>query len=182
MPFRFVVTTWYVAIVTGRISLRAPEYSPISCSVRLVRRISSSRHCRAATVFVTRISVVVCDLRHRRGADQRLAGAAGQDDDAGAAVPEALDRLGLVGPQRPALLVQLDRVLLAVDVAGEVLGRPAELEQHLLEVARARWGGRRRSSRVVPGADQRHHLLAPQHLLQHRDVERAQHQAVRRGA
>src|SRR4028118_1132908 len=50
--------TWYVAIVTGRISLREPEYSPISSSVRLVRLSSSSRHCRALTVFVTRISVV----------------------------------------------------------------------------------------------------------------------------
>ena len=41
----------------------------------------------------------------------------------------------LVGPQRPAVLVEVDRVRLAVDVAGEVLGRPAELEQLLLEVA-----------------------------------------------
>ena len=30
---------------------------------------------------------------------------------------------------------RLDRVRLAVDVAGQVLGRPAELEQHLLQVA-----------------------------------------------
>ena len=39
--------------------MRAPEYSPISSSVRLVRAMSSSRHCRALTVFVTRMSVVV---------------------------------------------------------------------------------------------------------------------------
>ena len=45
-------------MVTGRISLRVPEYSPISSSVRDVRRTSSSFHCRAATVLVTRISVV----------------------------------------------------------------------------------------------------------------------------
>ncbi len=45
-------------MVTGRISLRAPEYSPISSSVRVVRRSSSSRHCRADTVLVTRMSVV----------------------------------------------------------------------------------------------------------------------------
>jgi hypothetical protein len=45
-------------MVTGRISLRAPEYSPISFSVKEVRRSSSSFHCRAATVFVTRMSVV----------------------------------------------------------------------------------------------------------------------------
>ena len=48
-------------MVTGRISLRAPEYSPISSSVSDVRAISSSRHCRALTVFVTRIRVVVPD-------------------------------------------------------------------------------------------------------------------------
>jgi len=46
-------------MVTGRISLRAPEYSPISSSVRVVRRSSSSRHWRAATVLVTRIRVVL---------------------------------------------------------------------------------------------------------------------------
>ena len=49
-------------MVTGRISLRSPEYSPISSSVRLVRRMSSSRHWRPATVLVTRISVVVFDF------------------------------------------------------------------------------------------------------------------------
>jgi hypothetical protein len=45
-------------MVTGRTSLRAPEYSPISSWVNVVRLSSSCRHCRAATVFVTRISVV----------------------------------------------------------------------------------------------------------------------------
>ena len=45
-------------MVTGRISLRVPEYSPISFSVNEVRRSSSSFHCRAATVLVTRMSVV----------------------------------------------------------------------------------------------------------------------------
>ena len=50
--------TWYVAMVTGRTSLTAPEYSPISSAVNDVRRISSSFHCRAETVLVTRISVV----------------------------------------------------------------------------------------------------------------------------
>ena len=45
-------------MVTGRISLTEPEYSPISSSVSDVRRISSSFHCRAETVLVTRISVV----------------------------------------------------------------------------------------------------------------------------
>ena len=57
-PPRLVVITWYVAMVTGRICLRAPEYSPISSAVSVVFLISSSRHCRAATVLVTRINVV----------------------------------------------------------------------------------------------------------------------------
>ena len=74
-------------------------------------------------------------LGHRPGPDERLAGAAGQHDDARAAVPEAVDRLLLVGPQRPAARVEVDGVRLAVDVAGLVLGRPADLEQLLLEVA-----------------------------------------------
>ena len=45
-------------MVTGLISLRSPEYSPISSSVSVVRRSSSRRHCRPLTVLVTRISVV----------------------------------------------------------------------------------------------------------------------------
>ena len=78
---------------------------------------------------------------HGARADQRLARPAGQDDDARAAVPEAVDGLGLVRPQVPrgravrALAVQVDGVGLAVDVAGEVLRGPAELEQDLLDVA-----------------------------------------------
>ncbi len=47
-------------MVTGRTSLRAPLYSPISSSVSVVRRTSSDFHCRAATVLVTRIRVVAC--------------------------------------------------------------------------------------------------------------------------
>src|ERR687883_138679 len=101
-PLRRVVRTWYVAIVTGRISLRSPEYSPISSSVSEVRATSSRFHCRPATVFVTRINVVA---------------------------------FAVAGAQAPPLLVQLDLVRLAVDVAGQVLGRPAELEQPLLEPA-----------------------------------------------
>ena len=49
-------------MVTGRISLRSPEYSPISSSVSDVRAISSRFHCRAATMLVTRISVVALAL------------------------------------------------------------------------------------------------------------------------
>ena len=46
-------------MVTGLTSFTWPEYSPISSAVRLVRFSSSSRHWRADTVFVTRMSVVV---------------------------------------------------------------------------------------------------------------------------
>ncbi len=45
-------------MVTGRISLRVPEYSPISSSVSEVRRSSSVFHWCTDTVFVTRMSVV----------------------------------------------------------------------------------------------------------------------------
>ena len=45
--------------MTGRTSLREPEYSPISSSVRVVKRMSSSFHWRAETALVTRMSVVV---------------------------------------------------------------------------------------------------------------------------
>ena len=121
-------------MVTGRISLRVPEYSPISSSVSDVRRTSSSFHCRAATVLVTRISVVALACAIAAAPTMRLARAAREHDHAGAAVPEGVGRLTLVGAQLPAGLVELDGVRLAVDVAGEVLGRPAQLEQRLLEV------------------------------------------------
>ena len=122
-------------MVTGRISFFSPLYSPISSSVREVRASSSRFHCRPATVLVTRISVVALACGHRGRADQRLAGAARQHDDAGAARPEHVDRLLLVVAQVPVVLLERDRVRLAVDVAGEVLGRPADLEQRLLEPA-----------------------------------------------
>nr|CRL70023.1 hypothetical protein CPGR_00390 [Mycolicibacter nonchromogenicus] len=49
-------------MVTGRISLRSPEYSPISSSVSEVRATSSRFHWRPATVLVTRIKVVAFAL------------------------------------------------------------------------------------------------------------------------
>ena len=74
---------------------------------------------------------------HGCGAHEGLAGPAGQDDHAGASCPEALHRLGLVGAQLEGAggVCQGDGVGLAVDVAGQVLGRPAQLDEHLLEVA-----------------------------------------------
>src|SRR6476469_3602796 len=102
-------------MVTGRISLRSPEYSPISSSVNDVRAISSRFHCRLAPASVTSVRV---------GAFASAIAAARQDDAARAAGPEALDGLLLVVAQVPVRLVQLDRVRGAVDVTGEVLGRP----------------------------------------------------------
>ena len=67
-----MVSTWYVAMVTGRTSLRDPEYSPISSAVREVKRMSSSFHWRAETALVTRMSVVVLPC----GAGKTLVGAA----------------------------------------------------------------------------------------------------------
>ena len=138
-------------MVTGRISLTAPEYSPISSSVSEVRRTSSSFHCRAATVLVTRISVVAFACAIAAAPTSVLPAPHGSTTTPGAAVPERLGRLLLVGPQRPVGLVELDRVRLAVDVPGVVLGRPADLEQRLLEVAALATGGprpcRRRSGR-----------------------------------
>ena len=122
-------------MVTGRISLLSPEYSPISSSVSDVRAISSRFHCRPATVFVTRIRVVAFAFAIAAAPTSVLPGAAGQHHDAGAAGPEAFDGLLLVVAQVPVALVEVDGVRLAVDVAGEVLGGPADLEQRLLEPA-----------------------------------------------
>ena len=68
---------------------------------------------------------------------------------------------------------------LAVDVPGQVLGRPAELQQHLLEVPAL---GRMHDDRVVVDTRPDHRLdpLGPQHLLEHRAISRDEHQAVGR--
>ena len=68
---------------------------------------------------------------------------------------------------------------LAVDVAGEVLGRPAELEEHLLEVA-ALAGVDDDRVGVDALADQRLDLGGAQHLLEDRSVDGLEDQAVRR--
>ena len=67
---------------------------------------------------------------------------------------------------------------LAVDVAGQILGGPADLEQHLLEPA-ALAGVHDDGVVVDPGAEHRRDLLVAQHLLEHRAVEADQRQAVR---
>ena len=92
-------------------------------------------------------------------------------------MPEALDGVLLVGPQRPTVLGEVDPVGLTVHVAGLVLGRPAHLEQLLLEVATL-GGVHEHAVLVDAGADQGLDLPVPQDLLEHRPVGRAQQEAV----
>jgi hypothetical protein len=67
---------------------------------------------------------------------------------------------------------------LPVDVPGHVLGRPAELEQGLLETSTLRWMD---SDKIIgnAGAEHARELLGARDLDQHRLVEAAQHEAVR---
>ena len=74
-------------------------------------------------------------LGHRSGADDGFAGAAWEHDDAGAAGPEGLGGVLLVVTQLPAVVIEGDRMGLAIDVAGEILGRPAGLEEGLFKAA-----------------------------------------------
>ena len=78
---------------------------------------------------------------------------------------EAVGRFLLVRPQHPAVLHQADVVRLAVDVTREVLGRPPDLEQQLLDVASL---GRVDDDRVFVDAstEQRLDLLGPQHFFE----------------
>jgi hypothetical protein len=90
-----------------------------------------------------------------------------------------LDRFALVGPQLPVVFGQGDRVRLAVHVTGEILRRPAELEQRLLEPPAL---GRVDGERVVvdPGAQHPGQLLALGDLDQDDPVQGVQDQPVRR--
>ncbi len=92
-------------------------------------------------------------------------------------MPEALDGLLLVRPQRPAVLDEVDGVRLAVDVPGEVLGGPAQLQQGLLDLP-ALGGVHGHRVGVEPGTDQRDDPLGPQDLLEHRPVGAGQDQPV----
>ena len=67
---------------------------------------------------------------------------------------------------------------LAVDVAREVLGRPADLEQRLLEPAAFARVHRDRVG-VDAGAEHRDDALGADDLFEHRPVEGLQHEAVR---
>ena len=116
---------------------------------------------------------------HRGRTDHGLACTTGQHHHTGSARPERLGGQLLVVTQLPAVLVQLDLVGFAVDVPGEVLGRPAHLQQDLLETAAL---GGMNDDRVVvhPGAQHRRHLLVTHDLDQHRAVEADQGQSVHR--
>ena len=75
-------------MVTGRISLRSPEYSPISSSVSDGAGEQLPLPLPAGDGVGDQDQRGGLGLGHRGRADQRLAGAAGQHDDAGAAGPE----------------------------------------------------------------------------------------------
>ena len=168
-----------MAIVTGRTSLTEPEYSPISSSVSDVRLRSSSFHCRADDGVGHQDQRGGGARGHGGRPHQRLAGTAGKHDDAAAAGPEVLRGQLLVGAQLPAGLVEHDGVRRAVDVAGQVLGRPADLQQQLLELA-ALGGVHHHGLAVDPRPQQRGDLLGAADFLQHRVVGGAHDQAVLR--
>ena len=134
-PFRFAVRIWYVAIVTGLISLIWPEYSPISSSVsdRALEQLRPPLARRDRVGHEDERRRV--GPRHRAGADEGLARAARQHDDARAAVEEVVDGLLLVRAKVPAVFVEADLVRGARRVAGVVFGGPAELQQLLLHLA-----------------------------------------------
>ena len=118
-------------------------------------------------------------LGHGGGAHEGLAGPAGQDDHARAPRPEALHRLALVGAQLEGVggVGQGDGVGLAVDVAGQVLGRPAQLDEHLLEVT-ALGGVDDDVGLPEPRPQQALGALGAHDLLQDRHVGGVQDQAV----
>ena len=94
-----------------------------------------------------------------------------------AAVAADVRRIVLVLAQSPVGFVEVDVVLFAIDVAGEVFGWPADLQQHLLERAPL---GRMHNDRLVVDtcADERNDLLAAQHFFQHGYVGGVQDQTV----
>jgi hypothetical protein len=77
----------------------------------------------------------------------------------------------------PGVLGEVDLVRLAVDVSRQVFGRPAQLEQRLLEPAAL---GGVHDDRVVVDLVAEHpgQLLALGHLDQHHPVGGLEHQAV----
>ena len=94
-------------------------------------------------------------------------------------MPEGVGGLSLIRTQRPLTLIKADCVRLTVDITGHVLGWPAELEQHLLQMPAL--GGVDHDAVLVDAtAEQSFDLRAPQHLGEHRAVGADQDQPVRR--
>ena len=167
-------------MVTGRISLTAPEYSPISSSV------SDGTPQQLVLPLPARDRVGDQDQRgglrrapwrpRRRSSCRRRTGARRRRTRRARTTRRrrAGSRAGATG------LLERDRVRLAVDVPGQVLGRPAELEQHLLEVAAL--GGVHDDGVVVDPRRRpcRRTFFDAQHLLEHRAVGGDQDQPVHR--
>ena len=114
---------------------------------------------------------------HGGSADDRLACAAGEYDHTGSAVPEGFGRLALVVAKGPTLFLQVDVVGFAVDVAGQILGRPPQLQQRLLEIAAL--AGVYDDSVIVDACpDHARDLLGAEYLFEHRTIGGHQDQSV----
>ena len=111
---------------------------------------------------------------HGECADDGLACAAGEYDDTGTTVPKALGRFGLVRPRLPISGVKADGMALAIDITGDVLRRPAELYQCLLDVT-ALAGMYADSGVIEAGTEQRCDLLAANDLFEHGSVDGLQY-------
>ncbi len=114
---------------------------------------------------------------HGRGTHQRLPGPAGEHHHTAAAGPEIFGGELLVRAKLPAVLVQRDQVRCTVHVAGQVLRRPADLQEQLLELAPL-GGVDHNCFAIDPWPQQRLDFLGPDDLFQYRVVVSAHHQAV----
>ena len=116
-------------------------------------------------------------LGHGRRTHDGLTRTARQYHHPRPAGPERVRRHLLVVPQFPAILRQADRVGLAIDVAGQIFGRPADLEQHLFDPAPL--AGVNQDGVVIDArAQHRGDLLIAQHLREDRAVQTEQAEAV----
>ena len=74
-------------------------------------------------------------LGHGRRTDDGFARTTRKYYDARAAGPKGLGGVLLIIAQLPSIMIQCDGMGLAIDVAGEILGRPASLEEGLFKTA-----------------------------------------------